>query len=84
MMNTWFAVMLKYLVSGFSLSYTKAAVTVGSITIPASNVTYNAKFDYGEAIALLTLVFGLYFGNKFAPNGSSSNSNGSKQADLVK
>lgn len=70
-MNTWVVVMIKYLISGMSFSYTKAPSFVSGIMIPASNITYTVRFDSGEAVALLTLVFGLYFGNKFAPQQQS-------------
>jgi hypothetical protein len=72
MMNTWFFVMLKYIASGFVLSYTKVSSVVLGVVVPAMTVTYTAKFDSTEALTLLTLVFGLYFGNKFAPAGQDS------------
>jgi len=81
MVNTWVVVIIKYVLSGLSFTYTKVASVVGGILVPASNITYTVKFDSGEAIALLTIVFGLYFGNKFAPAGSDASS---KPADLLK
>ncbi len=67
-MSTWFVVMAKYVASGLSVAYTKAASVILGVAIPASVVTYVVKFDSGEAMALLSLVFGLYFGGKFSPN----------------
>lgn len=64
-MSTWMLVMFKYAASGLSISYERAATTILHIAIPASTVTYFVKFDSGEAMALLSLVFGLYFGGKF-------------------
>jgi hypothetical protein len=67
MMNTWILVILKYLTSGLSFTYAKGATVINNVVIPASQITYSSRFESGEAVALLTLVFGLYFGNKFAP-----------------
>jgi len=68
-MTTWVLVIFKYLIAGFSYTYTKAATA----EIPAVVFTYAAKFDSGEAMALLSLCFGLYFGGKFSPTGNPTN-----------
>ena len=65
-MNTWALVIFKYIISGFSYAYTKAVVA-GTAPVTFS---YTAKFDHAEAIALLTIAFGLYFGGKFSPTGN--------------
>ena len=65
-MNTWALVILKYIIAGFSYTYTKAVVA-GTAPVTFS---YTAKFDHAEAVALLTIAFGLYFGGKFSPSGT--------------
>lgn len=71
-MSTWVLVMFKYVASGLSVTYVRAATTMLHIAIPASTVTYLVKFDSGEAMALLSLVFGLYFGGKFTGKARES------------
>lgn len=80
-MSTWAIVLCKFIVSGLSLSYTKVASIVAGVAIPSAAITYAPAFDMSGSIALLTLVFGLYFGNKFSPerNGKSSDDAASRR-----
>ena len=78
MMNTWVLVILRYVFSGISVVGSIAEKTVAGVHVPAWNWTWVVNFDSGSAIALLTIVFGLYFGNKFSP----SNGNNVEQKDL--
>lgn len=73
-MTTWFAVMVKYLMAGFTTGYSTTQVVVAGRVIPAFSWSYSipAVFDYTGAVALLTLVFGLYFGNKFSPTNGKN------------
>lgn len=78
-MNTWALVIFKYLISGFSYTYTKAATG----PIPPIVFTYTSKFDSGEAMALLSICFGLYFGGKFSPSGApASPDNAQERRDI--
>lgn len=68
--------MFKYIFSGLTLNIAKAdkAYLVASkvnLILPAQDVQWAIKFDTGEAMALLTLVFSLYFGGKFTPDAKS-------------
>lgn len=65
--TTWALVIFKYIAAGLSLSYAKAAAVVAGVSVPSAVITYAPAFDMSGSIALLTLVFGLYFGNKFTP-----------------
>ena len=73
-MTTWFAVMCKYLLAGFSIGYTTTQVIIADRVIPAFSWSYSIPgvFDHTGAVALLTLVFGLYFGNKFSPTNGNA------------
>lgn len=73
-MTTWFAVMVKYLMAGFTTGYSTTQVVIAGRVIPAFSWSYSipAVFDYTGAVALLTLVFGLYFGNKFSPTNGKN------------
>lgn len=77
-MTTWILVIFKYIITGLSLSYMKSATVVAGVVIPSAVITYAPSFDMSGSIALLTLVFGLYFGNKFTPEKSDK---GSDNAD---
>ena len=75
-MSTWFIVMLKYIFSGLTLGLTSVQTVVAGKVVPAFSWTWVIAFDYTGAVALLTLCFGLYFGNKFSPgNVAAANGN---------
>lgn len=71
MMSTWGLVILKYVFSGLTISFGTAERVIRGLVIPASRWEWVIKFDSGEAMALLSLVFGLYFGGKFSPDAKS-------------
>ena len=68
-MTTWVAVMLKYITAGMSFALTTTQTVIGAHVIPASSWSWIIVFDPTAGIGLLTIVFGLYFGNKFSPQG---------------
>jgi len=70
-MNTWLLVIFKYALSGLSTTFSIAERTVAGKVLPAVKWEWLIKFDSGEAMALLTLVFGLYFGGKFSPDAKN-------------
>ena len=74
-MSTWFTVMLKYVFSGISLGATTTQQIIAGKAIPALNWQWAVTFDPSGAVALLTLVFGLYFGNKFSPTNGAVQEN---------
>jgi hypothetical protein len=84
MMNTWVLVIMRYAFSGISVAGSIAEKTVGNHQIPAWNWAWTVNFDYGAAMALLTTVFGLYFGNKFSPGNKESGNGSGEQRDLKK
>lgn len=63
-MTTWFVVMMKYIFSGLSFTFTKAAIEIAGKKLPAIEANYAVVFNVGEAVALLGLCFSLYFGQK--------------------
>lgn len=63
-MITWFVVMMKYIFSGLSFTFTKAAIEIAGKKLPAVAANYVVVFNAGEAVALLGLCFSLYFGQK--------------------
>lgn len=76
MMSTWVVCMFKYIFSGltFNISKIDRAWMIAdkiNLILPAQNVQWVIKFDTGDAMALLTLVFSLYFGGKFTPDAKS-------------
>jgi len=76
MMSTWAVCMFKYIFSGLTLNIAKAekAYIIAdkiNLILPAQDLQWIVKFDTGEAMALLTLVFGLYFGGKFSPDNKN-------------
>lgn len=75
-MSTWFTVMAKYIFSGMTFGAASTQTVIAGKVIPALSWQWVIVFDYTGAVALLTLVFGLYFGNKYtyAKNGSSTTS----------
>lgn len=69
-MSTWVVVMLKYVFAGASFSIVSPVLLVAGTVVPALSGSWAVSFIMADAIALLTLVFGLYFGNKFSPRSS--------------
>jgi len=70
-MSTWALVILKFVFSGLVISAGIAQRTIGNRIIPEIKWTWTITFSAEEAVALLTLVFGLYFGGKFSPNNKN-------------
>jgi hypothetical protein len=79
MMTTWFTVMTKFVFSGLSTKISIAERVVKGTVVPAVNWEWVIKFDSGEAMAILSLVFGLYFGGKFSPDGKKNGENGERR-----
>lgn len=76
-MNTWFTVMLKYITAGQTFGIATTEKIIAGKVIPAFSWSWVIGFDYMAATALLTVVFTLYFGNKW--NSTKENSNGNSQ-----
>jgi len=74
-MSTWVTVILKYITDGMAFGVTTAETTVLGQVVPGLSWKWVIAFDATAATALLTVVFGLYFGNKFSP-ASKENTNG--------
>ena len=70
-MNTWVLVVLRYVFNGMTFSAGTVERTVFGRVIPALKWSWTIGFDGSEAVALLTVVFGLYFGGKFSPNAKA-------------
>ncbi len=82
-MSTWFTVMVKYITAGMSFALTTTQTIIGTHVVPASSWSWVIAFDPTAAIGLLTIVFGLYFGNKFSP-GNKENGNGQENSAITK
>lgn len=82
-MLTWVTVMLKYIAAGQTFGIATAEKIIAGKVIPAFSWSWVIGFDPTAAIALLTVVFTLYFGNKWNEK-SKENSNGQENQAITK
>lgn len=82
--STWVTVLLKYITAGMTFALSTTEKVVAGKVIPALSWQWAIAFDASAAIGLLTIVFGLYFGNKFSPGSKENGNNGQENPAITK